>query len=148
MISSRAQDSPDQDLYDVHPTAHYLLHQHAKEIFAHSRPSIRRRAAHVSIKKKANHIHALIHYLQHSASKYFFAIFSSPQTVAADPIGATFALIVLPVIHISLLFIQVVFLLAGWLGGGKLGNWFSEEYGSGLSAVNMVSTALCKPYHM
>lgn len=141
MMSNR-QSGSTEDVDDMPPAMKRVLHQHAKEICVHARPSTRRTAAHVSIKREANHFRAFLHYLQHTVSMFFFTILTSPQTVLADPVGATFAILVLPVIHISLLFVQLVFLLAGFLGGGKLGHWFSQEYGFGLSAVNMLDPSM------
>jgi hypothetical protein len=125
---------------DLDETQQHVLQQHAREISTQSRlpPDFYKRTRVGIVHKRAHKLRAFFHFMRHSVSKYTFAILTSPQTVAADPVGASFALVILPVIHFSLLFVEIIFLVSGWLGVGKLGNWFSDEYGFGLSAVNMV----------
>lgn len=133
------QNMSKQDFDDLHPTEHQLLDEHAKEISNYSRPSgYGVCAPHISLKKEADGFWALVHFTQHAFSNYFLAVLTSPQAILTDPFGTIFAFIALPVIHISLLFVQITFLLGRWTGAGQFYTRLSNDYGSGLSVVNMV----------
>lgn len=128
------------DLDDLHPTEHQVLHEHAKEISVHSRLSRPRTcASHIHLKRDAHHLKAFIHFTWHSFCNYLLALLISPQTILIDPFGTIFAFIVLPLIHVGLTFVQLTFLLGGFMGAGKVLKWLRSEYGFGLSVVNMVS---------
>jgi hypothetical protein len=129
----------DIKLDHLDPTKQQILHQHANEISSLSTPSTGPSPPRaVSLKKHPNDLLAAIHYIHHTITNYVFALLTSPQTVFADPVGTIFALIVIPPLHIALFVVQVMFLVGGWLGAGKVIDWFSKEYGYGYSAVNML----------
>jgi hypothetical protein len=130
----------DIKLDHLDPTKQQILHQHANEISSLSTPSTGPSPPRaVSLKKHPNDLLAAIHYIHHTITNYLSTLLTSPQTVFADPVGTIFALIVIPPLHIALFVVQVMFLVGGWLGAGKVIDRFSKEYGYGLSAVNMVS---------
>lgn len=85
---------------------------------------------------------AIVHYLATSFSNYAVSVLTAPQTLFHDPFGGMLALIEFPFVHIAMWIIWCFFVVAKACGGDKLWDWFSTQYGFGLSAVNMLDPEL------
>jgi hypothetical protein len=131
-------------LDELDDTTRHLINRHADELTTTATTSL---AFHSQTPskiqfKRHNTPAALFHFISRSIGHYIFALLTAPQTIFYDPVGASFAIVALPVINIALLFTQLIFAIGGLLGLGHAGHWFSQTYGFGMSAVNMLQPHL------
>lgn len=129
-----------EEVNDLSTTKRQVLYRHADEISARSRlPPPTNCAPHIALKKDDRRLLAALHFVMHGIFNYFITLLTLPQALWADLPGTIFSLLVLPPLHIGLFAVQVIFLIGRLIRLDLVGDWFSDQYGHGLTLVNMVS---------
>lgn len=90
-------------------------------------------------KAKTNVPLSLFLYIFRSLQSILSTLIFAPLTIFSDPIGVIAAIIIYPIIYFGLWLLTVVLWLTSLIGGGKLIEYLSKNYGDGYSPVNWVS---------